>query len=122
MAKLKYNVPIFAIPDIKVWPTSEDDLSTPQGWHVFITWLEKHNKDCKTKCPKGRNTLWFSTQKKVSHKFVFPITAAIKWGINPDAYFFVSFENARMPNKKYIGFIVGKLDIIPDDDESIYDI
>ena len=123
MARLKYGAPIFAIPDIKVWPTSEDDLSTPTGWNVFINWLEKYNKSRKSiKCPNGRNHLWFSTQKKVSHKFEFPIRAAIRWGVNPDGYVFVSFVDANMPNKKYIGFIVSKLDIVPDDDESIYQI
>lgn len=123
MAKLRYGAPIFAIPDIKIWPTDEDDLSTPSGWAVFINWLEKYNRSRKDiKCPKSKNDLWFSTQKKVSHKFEFPITAAIKWGVNPDGYFFVKFADIHIPNKKYIGFIVGKLDIVPDDDESIYEI
>jgi hypothetical protein len=123
MARLKYGAPIFAIPDITVWPTSKDNLSTPNGWDVFINWLEKYNRSHKDiKCPKGRNDLWFSMQKKVSHKFEFPITAGIKWGVNPDKYCFINFVNAGMPNKKYIGFIVSMLNIVPDDNESIYDI
>jgi hypothetical protein len=114
MARVRSGCPVFAIPDIKVWPTDEDDLTTRTGWEVFLNWLTKDNA---TKlCPKGKNTIWFSTEKKVSQKFDFPLSAAIPWGINPESFVFVRFADIQKPNKKYVGFIVDRNHIVPDEE------
>ena len=115
MARVRSGCPVFAIPDINVWPTDEDDLSTHRGWEVFLDWLSKHNKYNIKKCPKGKNTLWWSTEKKVTQRFDFPFSAAIPWGVNPISFIFVSFADVNRPNKKYIGFVVDRNHIVLDD-------
>ena len=113
MAKIKVGSIVFAVTDIKVWPTDEDDLSTSRGWEVYISWLHKHAPPI-TKCPPTKNTLWYSSEKEVIYEFDFDLERAIPWGINPKRYLFISFLSIEKPNKEYIGFIVGREHIVPE--------
>ena len=115
MARIRSGCPVFAIRDIGTWPTDEDDLTTERGWDVYINWLVEYNTANIKKRPKNKNTLWWSTEKKVTQKFDFPFSAAIPWGINPISFIFVRFADVNRPNKKYIGFIVDRNHIVLDD-------
>ena len=110
MAKIKVGSSVFAVNDIKVWPTDEDDLTTSRGWEVYMKWLN-HTFISKKKHPKDKNSLWCSSEKIVVDDFDFDLVTAISWGMN-SKYLFVDFTKIGKPNKKYIGFIVGREHII----------
>ena len=111
MAKIKVGSLVFAVSDIKVWPTDEDDLTTSRGWEVYMNWLHKHATPRK-KCPVDKNNLWYPTEKEVIDEFEFDLEKAIPWGINPSRYLFIRFIEIGKPNEDYIGFIVSREHIV----------